>query len=185
MTSKLLISTAVATMLASGAMAQTTTPQPPTGTAPAQPEVEMEVRASGHLASNLIGQTVYNGTGAEAENIGEITDIVISDQGQVEAIVVGVGGFLGIGQKEVALQYDLTKWTEREGDRRLAVETSADALNVLDDFERSAYSPMPVDADVAEPKPATAEEIKAAEEKAAAEATQTEAETQPAEPVAE
>ncbi|WP_265520083.1 PRC-barrel domain-containing protein [Nitratireductor luteus] len=182
MASKLLISTAFATLLAGGAMAQTTTPTVPAEPAPAQPEVEMVVRASGHLASNLIGETVYSGTGTEAENIGKVTDIVISGDGNVEAIVVGVGGFLGIGRKEVALQYDVATWVEREGDRWLVVETNADALKALDDFDRSAYRPMPVDADVAEPKPATAEEIKAAEEKAAA--AQAEAEAQPeAQPV--
>ncbi|MCT7378468.1 PRC-barrel domain-containing protein [Chelativorans salis] len=185
MASKLLISTAVATLLASGAMAQTTTPTAPTEPVPAQPEVEMVVRASGHLASNLIGETVYSGRGDDAQNIGKVNDLVISDDGEVEAIVVGVGGFLGIGQKEVALQYDVAMWAEREGDRWLVVETSADALKALDDFDRSAYRPMPADANIAEPKPATAEEIKAAEEKAAAEAAQAEAEAQPAEPAEE
>jgi hypothetical protein len=185
MTSKLLISIAVATLLAGGAMAQTTTPQPSIELAPARPEVKMEIHASGHLASNLIGGSVYNGTGPEAENIGKITDIVISDDGRVEAIVVGVGGFLGIGQKEVALQYDVAMWGKREGDRWLAVETNADALKELDDFDRSAYWPMPAGADVAEPMPATAEEIKAAEEKVAAEATQADVETQPTQPIQE
>lgn len=181
MASKFLISTAVATLLAGGAMAQTTAPTAPTEPAPVQPEVEMVVRASGHLASNLIGESVYSGTGPEAENIGKVTDIIISDDGSVEAIVVGVGGFLGIGQKEVALQYDVATWAESgEGDRWLVVETNADALKALDGFDRSAYRPMPADADVAAPQPATAEEIKAA-----AEAVEAEAEAQPIDPVEE
>jgi hypothetical protein len=185
MTSKLLISIPVATLLAGGAMAQPTAPEPSTGLAPVRPEVRMEVHASGHLASNLIGGSVYNGTGPEAENIGKITDIVISDDGRVEAIVVGVGGFLGIGQKEVALRYDVAKWGKREGERWLVVETNADALKVLDDFDRSAYLPMPAGSDVAEPMPATIEEIKAAEEKVAAEATPTDVETRTTQPVQE
>lgn len=182
MTSRLLICAAVASLFAGNAMAQSTTPTAPSATVPAQPEVEMVVRASGHLASNLIGETVYSGAGADAENIGKITDLVITDEADVEAIVVGVGGFLGIGRKEVALQYDLATWAERDGDRWLVIETNADALKALDDFDRSAYQPMPVDAEVAEPKPATAEEIKAAEEKVEAEAEQAEAEAQSAEP---
>lgn len=157
---RLLASTALAALLASGAMAQTTAPS--TEPMPAQPETEMVVRAEGHLASNLIGETVYNGTGDDAENIGKVTDLVVGDDGNVEAIIVGVGGFLGIGQKEVALEYDLAHWAEREGDRWLVVETTADALEAQNEFDRSAYRPMPADSDVSETKPATAEDLAAA-----------------------
>lgn len=165
---KLLITGAAVGLLASSSIAQTTSPTP-TEPVPVQPEVEMVVRASGLLASNIIGKSVYSGQGEDAQNIGKVKDLVISEAGEVEAVVVGVGGFLGIGQKEVALQYDVANWAELDGNRWLVIETSAEALKALDDFDRSAYQPMPADADIAEPKPATAEEIKAAEEKARAE----------------
>lgn len=58
------------------------------------------------LASTLIGQTVVN---ADNDHVGEITDIVTNENGEVVAVLVGVGGFLGIGQKDVAVRYgDLT-----------------------------------------------------------------------------
>ncbi|WP_048644894.1 PRC-barrel domain-containing protein [Nitratireductor soli] len=152
----LLATTAIATLVATGAVAQTSTA--PTA-APTEAPVEMVVRAEGHLATDLIGKAVYNGTGAEAENIGKVNDLVLDDAGDVKAIVVGVGGFLGIGQKEVALEYDLVEWAEMDGDRWLVVETTADALKAQEDFDRSAYRPMPADADVTETKPATRDDL--------------------------
>ncbi len=157
----LLATTAIATLVATGAVAQTSTTSG-TGApaaAPTEQPTEMVVRADGHLATDLIGKTVYNGTGEDAENIGEVNDLVLDEEGEVSAIVVGVGGFLGIGQKEVALEYDLVEWAEQDGDRWLVVETTADALKAQEEFDRSAYRPMPADAEVSEAKPASRDDL--------------------------
>jgi sporulation protein YlmC with PRC-barrel domain len=158
---KLLATTAIATLVATGAaMAQTTAPAPAT-TAPmeAAPQVKP---ADGHLASNLIGETVYNGTSDDAENIGEVNDLVLNNEGQVEAIVVGVGGFLGIGQKSVALEFDLIEWAEMDGDEYIVVETTREALDAQPDFDLDAYEFQSADAEVGNTTPATAEDLAAA-----------------------
>ena len=54
------------------------------------------------LASNLIGQTVVN---SQDESIGDINDLVTDESGKVIAVLVGTGGFLGLGEKDVALGY--------------------------------------------------------------------------------
>jgi sporulation protein YlmC with PRC-barrel domain len=54
------------------------------------------------LGSDLRGTRVY---GANQENIGDISDILLDREGRVVAVIVGVGGFLGIGQKDVAVPY--------------------------------------------------------------------------------
>lgn len=160
---KLLATTAIATLVATGAaMAQTTAPAPmaaPTEAAPPAPQVK---QAEGHLASNIIGETVYNGTGDDAQNIGSVNDLVMSSDGQVEAIVVGVGGFLGIGQKNVALEYDLVQWAERDDNEYLVVETSREALEAQPDFDVNAYKFQSADAEVGNTKPATADDLAAA-----------------------
>nr|CAD6438802.1 photosystem reaction center subunit H [Rhizobium sp. Q54] len=46
------------------------------------------------------GKAVY---GAEGESIGEINDVLVSQDGSVNAVIIGVGGFLGIGEKNVAI----------------------------------------------------------------------------------
>src|SRR5690606_38099881 len=82
----LLATTAIATLVASGAYAQTA----PAPVAPMeQPDVQMK-HADGHLASDIIGQTVYSGPGDDAQNIGKVSDLVITPEGDIEAIVVGV-----------------------------------------------------------------------------------------------
>lgn len=164
---KLLATTAIATLVATGAYAQTE-PAPAAPMEQAAPDV---IHADGHLASNIIGQTVYSGSGDDAENIGSVNDLVITPEGDIEALVVGVGGFLGIGQKNVALEYDLVEWTERDGNQWLVVPTNREALEALEEFDVSAYRPMPADAQVGNTQPATAEQLGVAP--AAAPATDT------------
>ena len=55
------------------------------------------------LGSNLIGASVVSAT---SERIGKITNLILSDDGKVEAAVIKVGGFLGLGGKSVAVTYD-------------------------------------------------------------------------------
>lgn len=174
----LLATTAIATLVATtGAFAQaTTTTDPMTQTEQAAPKVK---HAAGYLASNLLGETVYNGTGDDAENIGEVTDLVITQDGQVEALVVGVGGFLGIGQKDVALEFAVAEWAEREGDEWLVIPTNKEALEALPDFDRTAFTPQDATAEVGNTTPATGQDIgvAAGSSGAAAPATDTTAAT--------
>jgi hypothetical protein len=53
-------------------------------------------------ASPLIGANVTN---MANETVGEINELILDKDGKVAAVVVGVGGFLGIGEREVALGY--------------------------------------------------------------------------------
>src|SRR6478609_6969685 len=55
------------------------------------------------MASDLIGTRVVS---SNNESIGDINDVIVDRNGQVMAAVVGVGGFLGIGEKNVAVPYD-------------------------------------------------------------------------------
>lgn len=147
----LLAATAVATLVAAGALAQETTTQPapaapatPPATEPTAPPTIVEGKA--HLASNFIGETVYSGTGNDAQNIGSVNDLVIDKDGKVESLVIGVGGFLGIGAKNVAMEYDKAKWAERDGDRWVIIEATKESLEALPDFDRRPYDPPPAPA---------------------------------------
>lgn len=54
-------------------------------------------------ASRLVGETVTNSAN---ESVGEISDLVVDSSGKVVAAVIGVGGFLGIGARNVAVRYE-------------------------------------------------------------------------------
>ncbi|TDH38340.1 PRC-barrel domain containing protein [Pseudohoeflea suaedae] len=92
------------------------------------------------LANRLIGTSVYNGTGEEAEAIGDINDIILSKDGQVEAVVIGVGGFLGIGEKNVAVQYDKVEVTGEKGEERFVLDASKESLENAPAFDIAAMT---------------------------------------------
>ncbi|TIW73329.1 MAG: PRC-barrel domain containing protein [Mesorhizobium sp.] len=137
----LFATTALATLIATGVQAQTaTTPAPATqNEAPAVPVM----RAEGSLATNIIGESVYNGTADDAQDIGKVSDVVFDETGKAKSAIIGVGGFLGIGAKDVAFDYDKLQWVEKNGDRWLVAETTKEALTALPDFDRKPYDPAP------------------------------------------
>lgn len=156
---KLLATTAVVALLGGGAFAQDTTAPAPTP-APAPTEVtpgasEVIPRADGMLASNIIGETVYNGTAEDAENIGDVNDLVLTPDGKADQLIIGVGGFLGIGEKNVAIAFNEFDWAEKDGDRWLVVPMTKEQLEALPDFDRRAYDPAPAPVAATEPMPST------------------------------
>jgi sporulation protein YlmC with PRC-barrel domain len=59
-------------------------------------------------ASKLVGVNVYNDAN---EKIGDINDVILDKSGKVENVILGVGGFLGMGEHYVAVAYDKLKWS--------------------------------------------------------------------------
>ncbi|QPC95403.1 PRC-barrel domain-containing protein [Mesorhizobium sp. INR15] len=122
----------------------------------AQPASAGQVQAtSGHLASNIIGKKVYNGTADNADNVGSVDDLLIGDNGAVDSIVVSVGGFLGMGEKDVAVPYNSVKWAEKNGDRWLVINGTADDLKAQASFDRKAYDMVPASAATTAPADTT------------------------------
>lgn len=77
-------------------------------------------------ASDYIGKSIYN---SEDKSIGDVNDLILEENGGVVAAVVGVGGFLGIGEKNVALPIDkLTVTRGDNNDLRLTTTETAESL---------------------------------------------------------
>jgi len=77
----------------------------------------------------------------EMDNIGQINDIVLSHDGQVRALVIGVGGFLGIGEQDVAVTLDQISFASDPDDRSqmyVVVNTGADMLKRAPAYDRTA-----------------------------------------------
>jgi hypothetical protein len=83
---------------------------------------------------DLIGQTVY---AADKAKIGSISDLILSKDGKsVDGFVIGVGGFLGIGEKSVALKMERLKMTAGpEGTLQLAMDMTKDELSNTPTFK--------------------------------------------------
>ncbi len=144
---KELIAAASALVLMTGtAFAQSSTGNPSTGspstsTPMGTPSTTMQrpgmAPGSQTLAASsekLLGKNVY---GKDNEKIGAVEDIILDPQsGQATHIIVSSGGFLGIGEKKVALDYDKATWNE--ADNRLQVSTlSRDDVKNMNEFQYS------------------------------------------------
>src|SRR3712207_7517143 len=58
-------------------------------------------------ASKLVGVNIY---GQNNEKIGDVNEVLIDRKGNADAVVIGVGGFLGIGEKDVAIPFSAIEW---------------------------------------------------------------------------
>jgi sporulation protein YlmC with PRC-barrel domain len=85
-------------------------------------------------AERLTGAEVYD---ANEERIGDVSEIVLTDDGQVRSVVVDVGGFLGIGAKPVELELDSLDILRGEGmnDLRVYVSMTEAELEAMPDYE--------------------------------------------------
>jgi len=77
-------------------------------------------------AAKLIGRTVVNANG---DTVGKIDSVVIDQSGKVRYAIVGVGGFLGIGKKDVALAWD--ELTISENGEKVTTNVTKDQLSAL------------------------------------------------------
>ncbi len=89
-------------------------------------------------ASEAMGMSVYNKAN---ERIGEIDELVIDGSGKVTAAVVGVGGFLGLGERKVAIPYRSFEMTrEGNGNARLVVDLNKSVLQNAPEYKLPALT---------------------------------------------
>ena len=144
MTRTLLATTAIALCFATGALAQeATSTTSPAAAAASQSESNGAVgyfsaAPEQVLASSVLGKTVYTGADEKGEAIGDVNDVVINADGGAEALVVGVGGFLGLGEKDVAINFDRVSWSDRDGQRIIVVTATKEELQQAPEFQRAA-----------------------------------------------
>ncbi|HKZ95837.1 MAG TPA: PRC-barrel domain-containing protein [Hyphomicrobiaceae bacterium] len=94
------------------------------------------------LASNLIGESVYNG---QDEAIGGINDLVTDESGKVLAVLIGAGGFLGMGEKDVAIRFeDLRLVREEDNGIKVIADLNQDTLASAPDYETLAEQQVAV-----------------------------------------
>jgi sporulation protein YlmC with PRC-barrel domain len=87
------------------AMAQTPANTPSAAAAP--------ISAAGKWrASKVIGVNVYN---EQNEKIGDINEVIIDSAGRVDGAVIGVGGFLGMGEHNILVSMDKLKFSNEAG----------------------------------------------------------------------
>jgi hypothetical protein len=151
MLKKLMFSTALSAVMVTAAWAQTSTPPGSSNPAPATPQISGKPsQASGKM--NFVSSqkpdqwlaTKFKGTdvlGADNQKIGDVSDILFDKSGKVEAFVISVGGFLGVGSKEVAIapsSFDVVPGQNGSADK-LKLAATKDELKQAQNFAR--YEP--------------------------------------------
>jgi hypothetical protein len=150
-----LMMSAAAVLLLVPALAQTPTPPAPSTQTPAAPSAQAPAAAPstttataenakpGFIAEqskeqwlaskNLIGAKVG---GPDNATVGSINDLLLEKNGNVVAAVIGVGGFLGIGSKNVAVPFkSLELSRDPDGTDKIAMRFSKDELQQAPDFK--------------------------------------------------
>ena len=100
-------------------------------------------------------QSVYDPSDSK---IGEIMDVLIDKSGKVTTLIVGVGGFLGMGEKDVAVPFDAVKTTTKDNNKwYLVMNSTKDALKSAKGFkyDRNAMTWIPEEAPATTGSPAT------------------------------
>jgi hypothetical protein len=118
-----------------------TAPSEPAATATVAPSASFDILTgytrvdTDRLSSRIVGQPVYDSTAADANNLGNINDLVLNEAGMVQAVVIGVGGFLGIGEKQVAVAYSALQWVvAADNTERFVLDATVEQLTNAPDF---------------------------------------------------
>ena len=75
--------------------------------------------------SDYYKQSVYD---TRESKIGDVKDLLLDQSGKINSVIIGVGGFLGMGEKNIAVPFSSLKVAEKNGDRYLVMETTKQAL---------------------------------------------------------
>ena len=91
------------------------------------------------LASDIYKADVYD----NAENkVGVVSDLIVDSSGNVTTAVVSVGGFLGVGKKDVAVPFKDLKVASRDGKDWLVLNQSKEDLKAAPAYDKKTNSPM-------------------------------------------
>jgi sporulation protein YlmC with PRC-barrel domain len=101
-------------------------------TTSAHAQVLTTVPNNATTVTNYYKQNVYDDSDAK---IAEITDVLIGQDHKIDGFIMSVGGFLGIGEKNVAVPFDAVKATQVNGNWRLTMDATKDQLQMAPGFK--------------------------------------------------
>ncbi len=150
--SRIALASTAALVLATPVLAQTadtgTTIPPSQGAVSGRSGIIVKQEPGQALSSDLVGMTVM---GRRGETVGEVSDLIVED-GRVVGAVLNVGGFLGLGAKEVGVPWSALTLSRIGGGAVAVVALDKDQLGSMPAFKTRAE----VDAEQSlQPKPTT------------------------------
>jgi hypothetical protein len=125
------------TLAATSASAQQPTTPPPAG------QAMNNLPADAETITHWYKQSVYD---PMDNKIGEVMDVLLDKEGKTVAMIVGVGGFLGIGEKDVAVPFNAVQFRTKDNNKWWAVmNATKDSLKNAPGFkyDRTAMKWLP------------------------------------------
>lgn len=89
--------------------------------------------------ANYIGQPVVSASG---EKLGSVYDVLFSKDGSIKTVVLGVGGFMGMGSKLVAIPFETVTYSEKDGSRVIMVPLTMEALKTAPAYTLTEQTTM-------------------------------------------
>lgn len=140
---KIIFGSLLASTMLVPAFAQNNPPASPTPSAqpsapPAKSSATVAPKAQGDMwrASKLVGLNVYND---QNEKLGDISEILLDKSGKVDGVVIGVGGFLGMGKHDILVKMDKLKFVDEPV--KTSSTTSTSSTGTTGSAARPAPSP--------------------------------------------
>ena len=104
------------------------------GLAFAQTTTTRELSAKSLLVSDIYKAAVYD---SSEQKIGNISDLMIDSNGNVTAAIISVGGFLGVGQKDVVIPFKELQVSMRDGKNWLVLNRTKDELKMAPAYDNT------------------------------------------------
>jgi sporulation protein YlmC with PRC-barrel domain len=143
-------------LITSAASAQAPQPSPaPQTPSGAGAQIMTSIPPNNMTVTHWYKQNVYD---PNDNKIGEIMDVLVDREGKIAALIVGAGGFLGLGEKDVAVPFNAVQVTSKNNNKwYLVMNTTKDALKNAKGFkyDRNAMTWMPEDAPATTGTPAS------------------------------
>jgi sporulation protein YlmC with PRC-barrel domain len=114
---KLVVAAALALLASSPAYSQ--------NAAPGSARLMTSLPTDSGTVTNYYKQNVYD---PSDNKIGEIVDVLVDQEGRVNALIIGVGGFLGAGEKDIAVPFSAVRGKKKDNKWWLVMNTTKDAL---------------------------------------------------------
>lgn len=129
-------------LIGTAAIAQQPTPSAPQPAPSGKADIMSTLPNGSVTVADWYKQSVYDPSDSK---IGEVMDVLMSPDGKATALIIGVGGFLGAGEKDVAVPFNAVKHTMKNQKVYLTMDTTKDALKAATglkyDRERTTWIP--------------------------------------------
>jgi hypothetical protein len=123
-------------------------PEPPAPPAPAAPEPPAKASPNGpareptvtvldkHDVQGIVGREVR---GAGDENMGRIVDVIVDQVGQARAAIIDFGGFLGVGSRKIAVDWNALRFAPNDKQDHIALELTRDQVRAAPEYKEDKH----------------------------------------------